>query len=120
LGFDLSDKHLARAGLDYHDLTCVTVHPDWERCQAALQGRRFFALSTRGARRHDSVDYREGDVLVFGPESRGLPAALLEQFEPDTRIRIPMRPTNRSVNLSNAVAVVVYEAWRQHGFAGAV
>ena len=120
LGFDLTDKHLARAGLDYHDLTCVTVHPDWEGCRASLQGRRFFALSTRGARRHDSVDYREGDVLVFGPESRGLPVALLDQFEPDARIRIPMRPTNRSVNLSNAVAVMVYEAWRQQGFAGAV
>ena len=119
LGFDLSDKQLARAGLDYHDLTCVTVHADWEACRAALDGRRFFALSTRGTRRHDSVSYREGDVLVFGPESRGLPGELLEGFEPDARIRIPMRPTNRSINLSNAVAVVVYEAWRQQGFAGA-
>ncbi len=81
--------------------------------------RRFFALSTRGVRRHDAVAYREGDVFVFGPESRGLPAELLAGFEPEARIRIPMRPTNRSVNLSNAVAVVVYEAWRQHGFAGA-
>ncbi|ENO90418.1 tRNA (cytidine(34)-2'-O)-methyltransferase [Thauera linaloolentis] len=119
LGFDLSDKHLARAGLDYHDLTCVTVHQDWARCCAALEGRRFFALSTRGSRRHDSLAYREGDVFVFGPESRGLPAELLACFEPEARIRIPMRPTNRSVNLSNAVAVVVYEAWRQQGFAGA-
>lgn len=119
LGFDLSDKQLARAGLDYHDLTCVTVHPDWAQCRAALEGRRFFALSTRGVRRHDAVAYREGDVFVFGPESRGLPAELLAGFEPEARIRIPMRPTNRSVNLSNAVAVVVYEAWRQHGFAGA-
>lgn len=119
LGFDLSDKQLARAGLDYHDLTCVTVHADWEACRAVLDGRRFFALSTRGARRHDSVSYCEGDVLVFGPESRGLPGELLEGFEPDARIRIPMRPTNRSINLSNAVAVVVYEAWRQQGFAGA-
>jgi len=119
LGFDLSDKQLARAGLDYHDLTCVTVHADWEACRAVLDGRRFFALSTRGTRRHDSVSYCEGDVLVFGPESRGLPGELLEGFEPDARIRIPMRPTNRSINLSNAVAVVVYEAWRQQGFAGA-
>lgn len=120
LGFDLSDKHLARAGLDYHDLTRVTVHPDWEQCCAMLEGRRFFALTTRGSRRHDSVDYREGDVFVFGPESRGLPAQVLERFESDARIRIPMQPTNRSVNLSNAVAVVVYEAWRQQGFGGAV
>lgn len=119
LGFDLSDKQLARAGLDYHDLTCVTVHPDWAYCRAVLEGRRMYALSTRGSRRHDRVEYQPGDALVFGPESRGLPAEVLAEFAPDARIRIPMRPTNRSVNLSNAVAVVVYEGWRQHGFAGA-
>ena len=119
LGFDLSDKQLARAGLDYHDLTCVTVHPDWAHCWAVLEGRRMYALSTRGSRRHDRVEYQPGDALVFGPESRGLPAEVLAEFAPDARIRIPMRPTNRSVNLSNAVAVVVYEGWRQHGFAGA-
>lgn len=119
LGFDLSDKQLARAGLDYHDLTRVTVHPDWDHCLAALAGRRLFALSTRGTVRHDAVAYAAGDVFVFGPESRGLPAELLESFPAAARIRIPMQPTNRSVNLSNAVAVVVYEAWRQHGFAGA-
>ena len=119
LGFDLSDKQLARAGLDYHDLTRVTVHPDWAHCRAVLEGRRMYALSTRGSRRHDRVEYQPGDALVFGPESRGLPAEVLAEFAPDARIRIPMRPTNRSVNLSNAVAVVVYEGWRQHGFAGA-
>lgn len=119
LGFDLSDKQLARAGLDYHDLTCVTVHPDWERCLEALAGRRMFALSTRGSRRHDHVDYLPGDALLFGPESRGLPDAVLGGFAPEARIRIPMRPTNRSINLSNAVAIVVYEGWRQLGFAGA-
>lgn len=119
LGFDLSDKQLARAGLDYHDLTCVTVHPDWGHCRQALAGRRMFALTTRGRRRHDAVDYREGDALLFGPESRGLPGDVLRTFAPEMCLRIPMRPTNRSVNLSNAVAVVVYEAWRQHGFAGA-
>ena len=119
LGFDLSDKQLARAGLDYHDLTCLTVHPGWAQCVAALAGRRMFALTTRGSRRHDHVAYAPGDALVFGPESRGLPDEVLEGFAPDARIRIPMRPTNRSVNLSNAVAVVVYEGWRQHGFAGA-
>ncbi|HRP24731.1 MAG TPA: tRNA (cytidine(34)-2'-O)-methyltransferase [Thauera sp.] len=120
LGFDLSDKQLARAGLDYHDLTCVSVHADWPQCAAALHGRRMFALSTRGSRRHDLIEYREGDALLFGPESRGLPDELLQTFAPECRIRIPMRPTNRSVNLSNAVAVVVYEAWRQHEFSGAV
>lgn len=119
LGFDLSDKQLARAGLDYHDLTCVTVHPDWAHCRTALAGRRMYALTTRGSRRHDRVAYQPGDALLFGPESRGLPAEVLAEFALDARIRIPMRPTNRSVNLSNAVAVVVYEAWRQHGFAGA-
>ncbi len=119
LGFDLSDKHLARAGLDYHDLAHVIVHPDWEACRAQLAGRRLFALTTKGSRRHDAVAYREGDVLVFGPESRGLPPEVLDGFAPEFRLRIPMRPTNRSINLSNAVAVVVYEAWRQHGFAGA-
>ncbi len=120
LGFDLTDKQLARAGLDYHDLARITVHRSWERCCAVLQGRRFFALTTRASRRHDSVDYRSGDVFVFGPESCGLPAQVLEGFASDARIRIPMQPTNRSVNLSNAVAVVVYEAWRQQGFAGAL
>ncbi len=119
LGFDLSDKHLARAGLDYHDLAHVTVHPDWLACRAHLEGRRFFALTTKGSRRHDKIAYREGDVLVFGPESRGLPPEVLDGFAPESRLRIPMRPTNRSINLSNAVAVVVYEAWRQQGFAGA-
>ena len=119
LGFDLSDKQLARAGLDYHDLTCVTVHADWAQCRTALAGRRMYALTTRGSRGHDRVAYQPGDALLFGPESRGLPAEVLAEFALDARIRIPMRPTNRSVNLSNAVAVVVYEAWRQHGFAGA-
>ena len=119
LGFDLSDKQLARAGLDYHDLTCLTVHPDWAHCQAALAGRRMFAMSTRASRRHDRVDFQPGDALLFGPESRGLPEEVLRDFAPERQVRIPMRPTNRSVNLSNAVAVVVYEGWRQHGFAGA-
>lgn len=119
LGFDLSDRHLARAGLDYHDLTCVTVHEDWDACLAALAGRRMFALSTRGSERHDRVAYQPGDALVFGPESRGLPQTVLDGFPAGRRIRIPMRPTNRSINLSNAVAVVVYEGWRQRGFEGA-
>lgn len=120
LGFDLSDKHLARAGLDYHDLAHVTVHPGWEHCASSLAGQRMFALSTRGGVRHDRVAYREGDVLVFGPESRGLPEKVLQSVAPECRVRIPMRPANRSINLSNAVAVVVYEGWRQLGFEGAV
>ncbi len=119
LGFDLSDKQLARAGLDYHDLAHVSVHRDWDACRAALAGRRLFAFSTRGSRRYDAVRYRAGDVMVFGPESRGLPQAMIDGFAPEARIRVPMRPGNRSVNLSNVVAVVVYEGWRQAGFAGA-
>ncbi|MCK9258920.1 MAG: tRNA (cytidine(34)-2'-O)-methyltransferase [Azoarcus sp.] len=120
LGFDLSDKQLARAGLDYHDLAHVTVHPDWAACMALLAGRRLFALSTRGTVRHDRIEYRDGDVLVFGPESRGLPGEVLHSVPAEQRLRIPMRPANRSINLSNAVAVVVYEGWRQLGFVGAV
>lgn len=119
LGFDLSDKQLARAGLDYHDLAHVSVHPDWMACRAALQGRRMFAFTTRGGQRHDRVRYRAGDVLLFGPESSGLPQALLDTFAPDARVRVPMRAGNRSINLSNVVAVAVYEGWRQAGFAGA-
>lgn len=120
LGFDLSDKQLVRAGLDYHDLAHVTVHRDWSSCIAGFEGRRVFALSTRGTVRHDHVAYAAGDVLVFGPESRGLPEDVLAQVPESRRLRIPMRPANRSINLSNAVAVVVYEGWRQLGFEGAV
>ncbi|AWI77358.1 tRNA (uridine(34)/cytosine(34)/5-carboxymethylaminomethyluridine(34)-2'-O)-methyltransferase TrmL [Parazoarcus communis] len=120
LGFDLSDKQLARAGLDYHDLAHVTVHPDWDSCTATFAGRRIFALSTRGTVRHDHIGYAPGDVLVFGPESRGLPEQVLHSVPAGQRLRIPMRPANRSINLSNAVAVVVYEGWRQLGFEGAV
>lgn len=119
LGFDLSDRHLARAGLDYHDLACVSVHDDWAACQGALGARRILALSTRGVESYDRMAYRDEDVLLFGPESRGLPAELLSALPPGNTVRIPMCPSNRSINLSNAVAVVVFEAWRQLGFAGA-
>jgi tRNA (cytidine/uridine-2'-O-)-methyltransferase len=119
LGFDLSDRQLQRAGLDYHDLAHVTVHPDWITCRAQFAGRRMFALSTRGSERYDHVAYTEGDVLLFGPETRGLPETVLRELPPSQRLRIPMRPGNRSVNLSNAVALVLYEGWRQNGFTGA-
>lgn len=119
LGFDLSDRHLARAGLDYHDLARVSVHDDWPACRASLGARRVFALSTRGAERYDCIRYRDEDVLLFGPESRGLPAELLGALPQAHTVRIPMCPSNRSINLSNAVAVVAFEAWRQLGFAGA-
>jgi tRNA (cytidine/uridine-2'-O-)-methyltransferase len=118
LGFRFEDKALRRAGLDYHEFAEVRRHPDWFACHAALAGRRFFALTTKAGRCYGEAAYRPGDVFVFGPESRGLPAEVLAQFPPEQRLRLPMRPSNRSINLSNAVAVMVFEAWRQQGFDG--
>ena len=116
LGFKLEDKQLKRAGLDYHDLASVTVHADWPACRAALAGRRMFAFTTRAKTSYAELRFREGDVFVFGPEAAGLPDTILAGFSPGTRLRLPMREGNRSLNLSNTVAVVVYEAWRQQGF----
>ena len=118
LGFDLSDKQVARAGLDYHDMACVVVHKDWASVRAALPGRRWFALTTKGSRNYAAVSFQADDVLLFGPESRGLPAEVLAQFDADHRLRLPMLPGSRSMNLSNAVSVVTFEAWRQNNFAG--
>jgi tRNA (cytidine/uridine-2'-O-)-methyltransferase len=118
LGFSLDDRRLKRAGLDYHELAVMHVHRDLETCLAGLGDARRFALSRRASRRYDEVAYQRGDVLVFGPETRGLPDAVLEGFPPAHRLRLPMVPGNRSLNLSNAVAVVLFEAWRQAGFAG--
>lgn len=119
LGFSMDDRQLRRAGLDYHEMANVTVHPDWAACAGALAGRRLLAFTTRGGRRIDEVALHSGDVLVFGPETAGLPEAFLADFPADHRIRLPMVPGNRSLNLSNAVAVAVYEAWRQAGYPGA-
>jgi tRNA (cytidine/uridine-2'-O-)-methyltransferase len=118
LGFTMDDRQLKRAGLDYHEFANVRVHRDWATCRAGLGERRFFALSTRGTRRYAEVEFRVGDAFVFGAETRGLPQALLEEFPPEMRLRLPMLAGNRSVNLSNSVAVVVFEAWRQLGFLG--
>jgi tRNA (cytidine/uridine-2'-O-)-methyltransferase len=120
LGFRLDDRDLKRAGLDYHEWSSLQVHVDWPACQTALGDTRVFAASTRNALRHDHVAYTEGDAFLLGPESRGLPEQLLEGFAPERRVRIPMRPGQRSLNLSNAGAVLIYEAWRQVGFAGSV
>jgi tRNA (cytidine/uridine-2'-O-)-methyltransferase len=117
LGFSLRDRQLARAGLDYGALDDITVHSDWAACSEHFVARRMFAVTTRGTCRYDSPAYRPGDVFVFGPETRGLPQGVLDNFAPGQRIRIPMREGNRSLNLANAVAVVVYEAWRQQDFA---
>lgn len=119
LGFSMDDRQVKRAGLDYHEMANVTVHPDWAACVSAFAGRRLFAFTTRGSRRFDEVAYRPEDVFVFGAETAGLPAGMLEAFPPDCRIRLPMAPGNRSLNLSNAVAVAVFEAWRQAGYPGA-
>lgn len=118
LGFTMDDRQLRRAGLDYHELTHITVHRDWETCRAALGERRLFALSTRATRGYAETEFRVGDAFVFGAETKGLPEPLLEEFEPPMKLRLPMLPGNRSLNLSNAVAVVVFEAWRQIGFLG--
>jgi tRNA (cytidine/uridine-2'-O-)-methyltransferase len=119
LGYSLDDRQLKRAGLDYHALAHVTVHRNWGACHAALVGRRMFAFTTRGAKSAFEVSYASGDVLVFGSETEGLPDHVLECMPAQTRLRLPMRPGNRSINLSNAVAVAVFEAWRQIGFPGA-
>ena len=116
LGFSLDDKQLRRAGLDYHDLAPMKVHASWVACRAALMGKRLFALTSKAKTSYAEMRYREGDAFVFGAEANGLPDAILGEFSPGTRLMLPMRPGNRSVNLSNAVAVVVYEAWRQQGF----
>lgn len=116
LGFSMDDKQLMRAGLDYHEFATISIHDDWAECAERFKDRRVFAVSTRGTKRYDQVRYTKDDVFLFGPETRGLPSALLESFSVDHRIRVPMRPKNRSLNLSNAVAVVIYESWRQIGF----
>jgi tRNA (cytidine/uridine-2'-O-)-methyltransferase len=118
LGFSIDDRQLKRAGLDYHELATVRVHPSWSACRAGLAGRRLFAFAPDGRTLFSEIAYREDDVLVFGGESAGLPPAILEEFAPENRVRLPMRPGNRSLNLSNAVAVAVFEAWRQLGYAG--
>jgi tRNA (cytidine/uridine-2'-O-)-methyltransferase len=118
LGFSMDDRQLKRAGLDYHELAGVRVHSNWASCLDSLSGRRIFALTTRASRNLYEEKFRENDVFVFGCETAGLPEDILQGFKPETRLRLPMHPGNRSLNLSNAVAVVVFEAWRQAGFDG--
>jgi tRNA (cytidine/uridine-2'-O-)-methyltransferase len=120
LGFTLEDKQLVRAGLDYHEFATLKVHKTLRDCLAASDPERVFALTTKGTQGFYQARYRTGDAFLFGPESRGLPAEVLGQFDACQRKRLPMLPDNRSLNLSNTVAVVVYEAWRQCGFEGAM
>jgi tRNA (cytidine/uridine-2'-O-)-methyltransferase len=118
LGFSMDDRQLKRAGLDYHELATVRTHTSWDGVRNALPGRRMFAFTTKGTNLYTDVQYARDDVLVFGSETRGLPDSILTTFEEGNRLRLPMRPGNRSINLSNAVAVVVFEAWRQLAFRG--
>lgn len=119
LGFDIGEKAVRRAGMDYAELVHVTAWDSLQECLGTLRVARWFAVSTRAAVRYDSVRYGAGDAFVFGPETRGLPVDVLDACPDERRLRIPMRPANRSLNLSNSAAVVVYEAWRQQGFSGA-
>lgn len=118
LGFALTDAQVRRAGLDYHELACVREHADLAACRSALVAARWFALTTRATQSVYATTFAAGDAFLFGPETRGLPQELLDTLPPQQRLRIPMRAGNRSLNLSNAAAVTVYEAWRQIGFAG--
>jgi tRNA (cytidine/uridine-2'-O-)-methyltransferase len=118
LGFDLQHKNARRAGLDYSDLAAVKLHPSMDACLEALAGARLFSVETSGTRFYSQAQYQPGDGLIFGSERRGLPPRVLDLIAPERQLTIPMRAGNRSLNLSNAVALVVYEAWRQVGFAG--
>jgi tRNA (cytidine/uridine-2'-O-)-methyltransferase len=116
LGFNFNDKALRRAGLDYHDTARIIRHADWQACMTALNGRRLFAITTKGTRSPFDVALNNNDVFIFGRETSGLPPEIMAGFPPEQRLRLPMLPDQRSLNLSNAVAVTVYEAWRQCGF----
>ena len=118
LGFTLEDKQLVRAGLDYHEFATLRVHDTLQECLTTFDPARIFALTTKGAQPFHALRYQKGDAFLFGPESRGLPAEVLDRFDAGQRVRLPMLPHSRSLNLSNTVAVAVFEAWRQCGFDG--
>lgn len=120
LGFDLEEKALRRAGLDYHDLSRVLRHTDFEAFIKAVRPERMFAITTKGKIRYSDTSFKKGDALVFGSETSGLPDQIMDIFDSKNRLLIPMQPNNRSLNLSNSVSIVVYEAWRQLNFNGAI
>jgi len=120
LGFDMDDKKLRRAGLDYHEFSPVQEHASLDAFIEKIQPKRIFGISTKGKQYVHDISYKEGDIFLFGPETRGLPEEVREGLGTENILRIPMQPTNRSLNLSNAVTLMVYEAWRQHDFRGSV
>jgi tRNA (cytidine/uridine-2'-O-)-methyltransferase len=120
LGFEWDSARVKRAGLDYHEIANIEHHDDWRACADALKGKRFFAVDNPAPTRYDAPRFQADDVFVFGQETCGLPNSVLDDFDAAHRLQLPMQPDNRSLNLSNSVAIVVYEAWRQCGFAGAV
>lgn len=118
LGFSLDEKNVRRAGLDYHELANLNIHPNYDAFLTAMAGARILACTTKGSRLYHQLEYREGDVLLFGSETAGLPDAIRNAIPPEHKLRIPMQPSNRSLNLSNSVAIITYEAWRQLGYVG--
>jgi tRNA (cytidine/uridine-2'-O-)-methyltransferase len=118
LGFELDDRKLRRAGLDYHEWATLQVHDNLQAFQTTVQPSRLFAFTTKGSRPYHDLTVQENDAFIFGPETRGLPADILTTFSAEHKVRLPMRPESRSLNLSNSVAVAIYEAWRQLGFPG--
>ncbi len=118
LGFKLEDKQLKRAGLDYHEYANLTLHKNWDAFKQAIHGKRMFAITTKGSQNYAKVSFNADDVFVFGPETRGLPEEIRNEFLPEFRLRLPMLPDSRSLNLSNSAAVLLYEAWRQINFEG--
>ena len=118
LGFNLDDKQLLRAGLDYHEYAPVKTYPNFSVFESLYSKSRMFAVTTKGGMPYHEVSYKEGDIFLFGPETRGLPESIRSQFDHDKKIRIPMAENSRSLNLSNAAAILLYEAWRQNGFKG--
>jgi len=120
MGFDLDEKKVRRAGLDYRDLENTQIYPDYETFAQSMAGKRIIACTTKGTCHHSDIDYQAGDVLLFGAETHGLAPAVMESIPPELRVRIPMMANSRSLNLSNSVAIISYEAWRQIGYHGAL
>ncbi len=120
LGFSLEDKQLKRAGLDYHEYANLKIHENWADFKTAMVGSRLFAITTKGSQNYAKVAFEENDVFIFGPETRGLPEEIRNEFASDKRLRLPMLPDSRSLNLSNSAAILLYEAWRQVDFKGSV